>query len=416
MKRSLLLSAICLLSLFAAGCAPDIPVEDIPASESDTVTTADVSETISLETEFSETEASKKISSAEATVEVTAAKTSETKEIAEPVKIGTGIIDLQKARGDGKYSYGGGFFLNDRFFAAKGYYSKNGKETAALYLYNISDWTLEKVIDIPDGWVSFGSPVSTDEAGVLLKIAIYFFDDDYNEVYGVMTFYDDYSFDVEEKYDGSVTCCGHKIIFGENSIVLADVENSGEIISFSGMETPLAVKQADENRFVYQTLDMSNKMVYSGNMGIYDFAEGKNTLLPDLVNHEIIGICGGKLYTSKRPGIDSSELFVTDIETLETSLLSDTSFDEVHEYGVEYAMTKDGEYILCAGGKNKNEGIPGTVYVLDADDGEVVSKYEIPDEISYTRSIFYSLCCAGDRTAAIICHHEDKIFVFDIEI
>ncbi len=411
MKKTTLVLLLCTAAVFAVGCAPDIP-----ASEADTVTTTDVSETESLETEFFETEASKKISTEETTVETPAAKTSETKEIAEPVKIGTGIIDLQKARGDGKYSYGGGFFLNGRFFAAKGYYSKNGKDTAALYLYNISDWTLERVIDIADGWVSFGSPIPTDEAGVLLKIEIYYFDDDYDEVYGVMTVYDDYSFDIEEKYEGSVTCCGHKIILGENSIALADGENAGEIISFSGMETPLAIRQADENRFVYQTLDMSNKMIYSGNMGIYDFAEGKNTPLPDLANHEIIGICGGKLYTSKRPGIDSSELFVTDIETLKTSLLSDTSFDEVHKYGVEYAMTEDGKYILCAGGKNKDEGIPGTVYVLDTDTGEIISKYEIPDEIGYTRSIFYSLCCVGDGTAAIICYKEDKIFVFDIKI
>ena len=347
------------------------------------------------------------------------AETTETREAAETVKIGKGIIDLKKSSDEDKQSYGDGYFLNQSLFIEKGSYRKDGKSVIALYLYNTSDWSLEKIIDTPDGWIDFGERIDSDEADVFLKYELYRFDDNRDYVYGLMTIYDDLTYDITDNYvrDGTVLCCGHKLILEENSISLADGENPVEIVSLSD-ETPFDVSEVDGNRFVYQSMSQSNPLfsAHSTLMGIYDFKEGKHTSLPKLENNAIIGIFNGKMYTYTRSAANISMLYVTDLETLKTSLLSDTSFEELHDDGIEYAMTTDGMYILCAAGKNKDTDFPAKAYVLDAGTGEVVSEVEIPEEISYSRGILYNFYCVNERTAAIMCSSQDKIFIFDIEI
>ncbi|MDE7279221.1 MAG: hypothetical protein K2N26_05790, partial [Oscillospiraceae bacterium] len=287
-----------------------------------------------------------------------------------------------------------------------------------LRFYDIAENKLLAVMDIPDGWGPY--EMIPDAGGdVLCKYIIFYsvFNEDsgiYNTDYNTITVRNDFSYDITDGYtvqDGSFECCGHNITERDPDIIDAD---SGEILiagkaadegdEFSGTRQ-MYYFPAGENRFIYRTL--ANESLPS--FGIYDFSSGTATDVPDSKDLIPLGIHGGKIYSVKTAWDGfGTELYATDIKTLETEFFMDCPLTvKMNDY-VEYAMPENGEYIALKY-LPADEGAPALLYGISPDTKKYTAA-DVPDELKY-----YSLNRSGGNRVTISNNH-DRILIAEISV
>ena len=230
----------------------------------------------------------------------------------------------------------------------------------------------------------------------------------------VLTVYEDYSTDIAEA-DGYTTAfdyCGHKISeFGYN-ILDADRELAKIVKGVPARsdgdfeaENRAFSLPLDENRFVYRKIGYERVPGF----GIYDFETDTATDVPDSDNLLPLGIHGGKIYSyySWWDGFPEG-LYITDTETLETTLFTEMPVDfEGNNYGTYY-MPESGDRIALVK-PPCYESMDSEIYVIDPDTAEVSHKYTIPAEVGGMTSFFFSgndNFCASDGEKLVIMNLE----------
>lgn len=131
----------------------------------------------------------------------------------------------------------------------------------------------------------------------------------------------------------------------------------------------------DENRFVYRVRGYESLPGF----GVYDFSSGTNTFLPDTENKEPIGTYDGKIFSVSsawQTGCES-KIYVTDIETMTTSLFTDVCESDSYT-PVGISMSEDGSRMAAI----KDSDITDDIYtpelcILDRSDGHIIKSYDI---------------------------------------
>ena len=427
MKKHLFSAAICLVLLLAAGCENNANITDLSdeISETETVTefietetAAQITEKISeTETEIASTETSSEKTEHETVTETTSIRT--TQEL--PL-----IVDLDAARKDGSKSHGNILFVKDSLWCEKGSHSTDDESSgAALYFFDVDSLSFVKTVDLPKGWISFSYDLPSDSPDVLLKYRIYRFDENYKEEYGLMTIFNDYSYEVTEPYEyddqwyfynDQLHLSGHNVFLRSDGLYLADDNKMKKIVETQENEIIFSICQIDGgfSYSVYELIDPNT--ICPITTYTYSF-DGGSERLEGLDDTDIISSSGGKLFSYKKNGLYDTTLYVTDLTTRSTALLSETEFETDHGYQASYAVTSDGSKILCAVGKNKDGSLPSSVYVLDAASGEIIDVHELPEELGFHSDGYSSISCityGGKEIAAVKCSREEKVYLFEI--
>ena len=246
-------------------------------------------------------------------------------------------------------------------------------------------------ISIPDdlGWID---RIAKGSGDVLAKVIC----DDYDYSTTPSTYYanviivkDNYTYKTIRKCepaDVSFEACGHNIAEWDLDIVDTDsgeviVAGYGEADDEYGFHTQWNeyCLSIDENRFVYRIVGYECLPGF----GIYDFSTGTATTVPESINLVPIGCHGGKIY-SVRTAWDGygTELYITDIETLETEFFMDYPYERKINEMVEYSMPESGEFIIAGTTYHSNESgvYHSAAYKINPDTAEVETAYEIPEE------------------------------------
>ncbi len=230
---------------------------------------------------------------------------------------------------------------------------------------------------------------------------------------------DDYT--CEAIYDGkpadaSFEACGHNIAEWELDIIDTD---SGEVI------VPGYEKEGDEYGFYTQwnsyKFDIDEKcFVYSiggyesiPGFGIYDFSTGTATTVPESRDLIPIGCHNGKIYSIKGAWDGwGTELYVTDLETLESEFFMDFPQELTVNQIVDYSMPESGEFIVAnkAYYSDDNDVYSASLYRINPDTAEVEAVIEIPDK--------YECHNPGEvvdeNTFAVNCNKEDATILIDL--
>ncbi len=130
----------------------------------------------------------------------------------------------------------------------------------------------------------------------------------------------------------------------------------------------------DEDRFVYST---SQWETING-IGIYDYLQKKCIDVPESENFHPIGVCNKKIYSRKSfMSPPDPEFYVTDPDTLETTVIFDSS-----KYDQKYALSNG---FVAAGGKYivLNSETDDNVLLIKPDNGDVVSEFSFGLEKSW---------------------------------
>lgn len=405
-------SAICLVSLFAASCANNVTAPESSDKISETETTARITEKIS------ETEA-------EITLTETASEETEHETVTEAAPIQTAqelplIVDLDAARKDGSKSYGVISFVSGSLWCETGGYhsTDNGNYVMALYFFDVDSLSFVKTLDLPDGWKGFANDLPSDSSDVLVKYRIYRFDEDYNDDYGLMTIFNDYSYEIKEHYEYSDQMehfSEHNVFLQHDGIYLADDDPPEKIVELQPYEEPYSIHPIDGG-FAYSVIDLTDP--YSKcpiTAYTYSFDSGSERL-ESLDDAHIISSNGSKLFSYRQNNLYDTTLYVTDLTTRSTTLLSETEFEADHKDIASYAMTSDGSKILCAVRESNVNSLPASVYILDASSGEIIDVHELPEELGYSNG-YNSISCinyGGKEIAAVECSREEKVYLFEI--
>ncbi len=420
MKRSLLSAAsICLLSLFAAGCAnnktvPELSDEISETESADEFTETEATEQITektIETEASSTRATDKENPREAVSDTVQAQL--TQEL--PL-----IIDLDSARNDGSEGDSNIFFINDNLLCQTGsYLSDDGKSVIALYFFDINSLSFIKAIDIPDGWGLFRNALPSDNPDVLLRYKIWRLGNEGEDEYGLMTIFKDYSYEIKEQYEYSDEMnyfSGHRVFLQPDGIYLADGTVPEKIAEFQTNEIPCYIYPINGG-FVYSIMDVTDPFGKCP-LSTYTYSfDGSRQRIESLDDAYIISSAGDRLFSYKHSSRDYTMLYVTDLISGSTEVLSETEFETGRGISSLYAATSDGSKILCAANKSGDDAPSSSVYILDADSGEIIDVHRLPEEFNFNNT-FYSISCinyGGKEIAAIeFPRKKKKIYLFDI--
>ena len=254
-------------------------------------------------------------------------------------------------------------------------------------------------ISIPDDFGSVGKVVK-GSGDVLARVIC----DGYDYSTTPPTYYadaiivkDDYTYETIyncEPADVSFEACGHNI--AEWGLDIVDTD-SGEVIVVGyieegdqyGLHTQWNEYEfdIDENRFVYRIGGYESLPGF----GIYDFSTGTATTVPESRDLIPKGYHNGKIYSVKTAWDGfGTQLYVTEIETLETEFFMDFPFELNSPYDyIEYYMPENGEYILIykyAYTDGNNVTFPAQVYKINPDTAEIENMYEFPKEYMFTDS------------------------------
>ncbi len=200
---------------------------------------------------------------------------------------------------------------------------------------------------------------------------------------------DDYTYETIydcKPADISFEACGHNI--AEWGIDIVDTD-SGEVIvpgyTQEGDEYGFYTQwneyrfDIDENRFVYRIGGYESIPGF----GIYDFSTGTATTVPESRDLLPIGCHNGKIYSVKGAWDGwGKELYVTDIETLETEFFMDFPYELSINQMLDYSMSESGEFIVAnkVYYSNDNGVYSAALYRINPDTAEIEAVIEIPDE------------------------------------
>lgn len=292
-----------------------------------------------------------------------------------------------------------------------------------LNFINADTGEIESSISTPDDFIHPIGKVVKGDGDVLAKAICSEYD--YSTTpptyhADVLIVNDDYTY--ETIYDCtpadiSFEACGHNI--AEWGLDIVDTD-SGEVI------VPGSTKEGDEYGFYTQwnayNFDIDeNRFVYSiggyeslPGYGIYDFSTGTATTVPESRDLIPIGCHNGKIYSVKGAWDGwGTELYVTDLETLESEFFMDFPQKLTVNQIVDYSMPESGEFIVA----NKayysdNIGVYSAVlYRINPDTAEVEAVIEIPDEYEcYNQGYLID-----EGTFAVSYNKEDATILVDLK-
>lgn len=302
-------------------------------------------------------------------------------------------------------------FINGNIICALcGVETEQGHIRDIMRFYNIESETIEETVRINDSYVFEEFIGGNDDILCKAKFkhyvsrnAVVF------EENSVMTVKNDYSFEYSE-YDiqaAALLRSGHNITQWYNDIIDADTEmkivegyeSEGDGYRVETVRSQEYMFPIDEDRFVYLT----NGYEYTPCFGIYDFRTDTAADVPDTEDLTPIGVHGGKIYSALKPwGKSPSDIYVTDIETLETVKFTDTPAGECYCY----KMPESGDKIVYMRG-SKGDELHAVLGVADPDTGDIKKEYELP----YGSEQLYF---ADNDTVVIIYDTIDKVLIIDL--
>lgn len=292
--------------------------------------------------------------------------------------------------------------------------SDGSVSSRVLRFYNTDSETIEETIPLPDN-------CRIDEfigggGDILCKAAVTEYvtqDGAASKEQYIITVKNDYSYEFSEYIpkNAALPVGGHNIaewyldIFDadRDMMLLEGRESDSDDGTFSGYRYYVYMFPIDENRFVYLT----GGYEYTSCFGIYDFRTDTATDLDGTENLRPLGIHNGKIYSVLKPwDKNDSDIYVTDIETLETvKAMYDLTGSE-YRY---YSMPESGDYILYMQRYNVGN-IPNVIGVIDPDTGEITKQYNIP----YGDKFYSQMYLVDENTAVIISDNMDEALIIDI--
>lgn len=307
-------------------------------------------------------------------------------------------------------------FINGNIICALcGAETEQGHIRDIMRFYNIESETVEKTIRINNSYDFEEFIGGNDDILCKAKLTHYVSRNSVVfEEYSVMNVKNDYSFEYSE-YDrqtAALSRVGHNITQWYNDIIDADTEikivegyeSEGDGYRIETVRSQEYMFPIDENRFVYLT----NGYEYTPCFGIYDFRTDTAADVPDSEDLTPIGVHGGKIYSALKPwGKSPSDIYVTDIETLETV----KSIDALASEHCCYKMPESGDKIVYIHDP-KGDELQTVLGVADPDTGNIKKEYELP-----YGSEFYSeqLYFADNDTVVIIYDSIAKALIIDLQ-
>lgn len=285
-----------------------------------------------------------------------------------------------------------------------------------LDFININENSIVNIVSLPEGFEV--DEIYPGSGNVLARILSDTYDHRVEAmVTTVAVIYDDFSFDIIDEptaEDFYIEHYGHKI--SEWDIDLVCVDGEPEVIvpgyrnedDENGFYTEYQVYKfpIDEDRFVYRTGGYERLPGF----GIYDFSTKTARNVPDSKDLVPIGgVHDGKVYSVKTAWDGfGSELYVTDIEALETSFFMDFPYELQLNDFVNYYMPESGKYILAL---RNGYQVDNIMYLIDPDTGEIIKTYnDVPQDFN-----FYSIGTFIDDSSIIFSgtiDREDKLLIF----
>lgn len=388
MKHKLIL-ALALSALVLSACNSDnIQDTAVEADDSEIYTTG------SYQLQFSESLAAKE-EEAEETSETEAADTAET----EPAE------ETEEARPETAVPDGEPYRFIDMTSRWRNTLAGNGlicspeskEDHLDLNFIDITENKIVNTVSLPAGFSIDG--ISTGSGDVLVKVVHDNYDYETQTVTRDVVIVHD-SYEAEYIKDASpeelwFEHYGHKIaksgldlvcLDGEPEVIVAGSYREDDEYGFY-TQTQYYLFPIDENRFVYRTGGYESLPGF----GIYDFGTKTAKDVPDSRDLIPFGVHDGKVYSVKTAWDGyGSEIYVTDIETLETSFFMDFQYNvepiELNEY-VQYFMPESGNYILTLKEDRSDEwmfGVKDSYYRIDPDTAEAEFICQLPENFYFT--------------------------------
>lgn len=312
-----------------------------------------------------------------------------------------------------------GFLLNGNILCAACRITNSDGTVASnsIRFYNISDETVEKTIPLP-GSYGFEEFIGSGE-GILCKIKLSHYPSRNGVVmkeYSVMTVTHDYNYELSEfdKQTAALPEWGHNISHlyldiydADRDITLMEGRSSENIDDMiSNYRYHVYMFPIDENRFVYLT----GGYEYTSCFGIYDFRTDTAADLEDTEDMRPLGIHEGKIYSAYKPWAKTdSDIYVTDMETLETVKAMDCPKPLSEKDMMYYAMPESGDRIICMYSSWVKE-ITTFVGVIDPDGENDTVWHEIP----YKNEFYEQMYLTDSGNVVIISRNMDKAVIIDI--
>lgn len=293
--------------------------------------------------------------------------------------------------------------------------SDGSASSRVLRFYNIDDETIEKTVTLPDSCI-LNEFIGGGE-DILCKASLTeYVSDSASKEQSVITVKNDYSYEFSEytPQNAALPLGGHNIAKWYLDIIDADRDmvlmegsaSESDDGTFSDYRYHVYMFPIDENRFVYLT----GGHEYTSCFGIYDFRTDTCSDLPDTVDMRPIGIRNGKIYSVLKPwDKTASDIYVTDIETLETVKCMSCPQALKENDQMYYLMPENSGHILYmyARGHGKTSTIIG---IADPDTGNILKECEIP----YGNEFYSQLYLKNENTAVIISDRMDKALIIDM--
>lgn len=140
-------------------------------------------------------------------------------------------------------------------------------------------------------------------------------------------------------------------------------------------------------------------------IGIYDFSTGESRLAPDTDNFAPAGVHDGKIYSAKYPyaGCADKTVYVTNMETLETTMLFDEFTLPVDDEDWVVMMPESGEYVTVGAAR---------MFVLEPDSGAVLKEYDFSSLVPEGTQLNPVLI--SDGTMALVNYNMQSIYLLDL--
>lgn len=231
----------------------------------------------------------------------------------------------------------------------------------------------------------------------------------------VTSVYKDYSFETEDERRHLLLPGGGKMLVGNRVLFQSSFNNiyaeGNELILnsvFEGFESKSSqfyrlCFAIDDDSFVYDVLGWEWTCCF----GIYDFRTGTARDVPNTINFSPIGVRSGKVYSYKWDfgGSDDNNVYVTDINTLETKPLF-----EVEEYVESLSMPENGEFIMAYDYLDNSDTLMIRLY--DPDSGEVIKEYMFKNTFGY----YYYPQLIGSSAAVVSSSKGDEMYILDLSL
>lgn len=417
MKRIIFLPFIIFVMLLSA-CNSD-SIQDIPensdSEQLESYTTG------SYQLHFSESLAANEASAAEESENAEAAQTTAPEETEDvPTEITSVSTDCVERFVDTPSIFSN-FLVGDNLMCAIKF--NNGDPLVPqteLEFIDINDNKVVNTVSLPPDFSIHD--IYTRSENVLMQIISETFDNEkMTLVNSAAIIYDDFTIELIDDPTVKDICFehyGHKISDWGTDIVCLDSGEPETIVAGSQQDNDewgfFTRSQAymfpiDENRFVYRTYGYESLPGF----GIYDFRTNTAKDVPGSENLIPKGIHDGKIYSAKGAWDGfGREVYVTDIENLETSFFMDFPYALGLNETVSYYMPESGKYILILFRPADILSKTHKIYIADADTGEIKITYNIPEQIHDSIGFFIgeSFAITGDV------QRETKLIIFDFII